>query len=340
LHLAKDAGIAALLLDRGAEIDKRCVDHRSTAAMWAAGSREDVVRLLLERGPRPDLFLAVIVDDVDLATRILEEDPSAIEVHVRFGKSHPHVGFGDKYVWTLGGAETPLELARRRGADDLYAFLLERSPASARLVQASRRGDADEIERLVADGTLLADLADADLCDALSGSSVGARILLAHGADPDVRDAGPAATALHHAAWRGALGLVAALLDGGADAYLRDGTYSATPLGWANENRQRALIDLLVERAPPDLPDAALVGDAERVRAHLTRDPALVEASSTEAASALRTAAACGHLAVVEVLLDHGVDPTIPHPESGKSAVDLATERGHAEVARALSRPR
>jgi ankyrin repeat protein len=139
---------------------------------------------------------------------------------------------------------------------------------------------------------------------------------------------------------RGELGLVAALLDGGADAYLRDGTYSATPLGWANENRQRALIDLLVERAPPDLPDAALVGDAERVRAHLTRDPALVEASSTEAASALRTAAACGHLAVVEVLLDHGVDPTIPHPESGKSAVDLATERGHAEVARALSRPR
>jgi ankyrin repeat protein len=340
LHLAKDAGIAALLLDRGAEINKRCVDHLSTAAMWAAGGREDVVRLLLERGARADLFLAVIVEDVELAARILVDDPSAIDVHVRFGKSHPHVGFGDKYVWTLGGAETPLELARRRGADAIYAFLLERSPPSARLVQASRRGDADEVAWLVADGTLLSDIAEADLCDALAGSASGARTLLAHGADPDVRDDGPDATALHHAAWRGELDLADALLDGGADAYLRDGTYSATPLGWANENRQRGMIALLVERAPPDLVDAAMLGLAERVRAGLLADGEPRSVSDAEAVSALRTAAACGHVDVVEVLLDHGVDPTIPHPESGKSALDLATERGHAEVAKALSRRR
>lgn len=339
LHLAKDAGIAALLLDRGAEIDKRCVDHRSTAAMWAAGGREDVVRLLLERGARPDLFLAVIVDDVELAARILEEDPSAIDVQVRFGKSHPHVGFGDKYVWSLGGAETPLELARRRGAHTIYDFLLERSPPSARLVQASRRGDVGEIERLLADATLLDSIANADLCDALAGSPEGARILLTHGADPAVRDDGPGATALHQAAWRGDLTLAAALLDGGADAHLRDRTYSATPLGWANENGKRAMIDLLVERAEPDLVDSALLGDAERVRAHLDRDPTLADAPKGGGAAALCVAATRGHVEVVEVLLDQGVDPTIPIDETGRTALDMALGHGHADVVRALSRP-
>ena len=35
LHLAMNVEIARFLLDRGAEIDQRCVDHSSTAAQWS-----------------------------------------------------------------------------------------------------------------------------------------------------------------------------------------------------------------------------------------------------------------------------------------------------------------
>lgn len=333
LHLARTVAIAALLLERGADIDKRCVDHSSTPAMWAAGGREEVMRFLLERGARPDLYMAVLLDDADLAARILEREPSAIDVRVAPGRSHEHLGFGDKYVWALGGPDTPIELARVRGRPATYALLLERSSDAVRLVQASRRGDAEEIDRLFeGDAELLGRLSERDVCDALCGHAEGTRALLRHGADPNARDDASAATALHHAAWRGLVDVAAALLDGGADPGLRDRDYDATPLGWANENGQRAVMDVLLERHPPDIVDAAWLGDADRVRAILAERPALADGLDGGRISPLRTAAWCGKADVVRVLLEHGADPAATHPTSGKRAADLARERGHTEI--------
>ena len=234
LHLARDAETAAFLLDRGAEIEKRCVDHRSTPIMWAADGREDVVRLLLARGARPDLYIAALVDDVELAERILAEDPDGIHVSVSFGHSHDHLGGGDKYVWALGGAETPVELARRRGTKSVHALLLERSPDDVRLLQAARSGDPGEMERLLdADDQLLPGLTEHRVCQILCSTPEGARALLARGVSPDARDAPSGATALHHAAWRGLRGVVDVLLAAGADPRLRDREHDATPAEWA-----------------------------------------------------------------------------------------------------------
>jgi ankyrin repeat protein len=257
LHLARNVKVATLLLERGAEIDKRCVDHRSTAAMWAAGGREDVMRFLLERGATPDLFQAVLLDDVDLAQRIIERDPSALDVRVRFGHSHAHVGFGDKYVWALDGADTPLELARRRNAARTYAFLLDRSAPEWRLLQAARRDDVAEMQRLLSEhpgmlgpGPHGLSLSDDRVCEILCSGVVGARELLAAGANPNARDETMGATALHHAAWRGLSDLIPILLAGGADPTLKDRTHQGTPPEWARHAGRADILRLFILEEP------------------------------------------------------------------------------------------
>jgi ankyrin repeat protein len=246
LHLARDPTMAELLLTRGADIDRRCVDHRSTPAMWATDGREDVMAYLLSRGARPDLFQAVILDDPELASSLIAEDPDALHVSVRFGSSHPHLGGGDKYVWSLRGADTPVELARRRGSRATYAFLLELSPPGVQLLQAARREDAEEMEDLLALHTeLLPSLTEHQCCEILHSSEPAARVLLARGVEPNVRDAPMGATPLHHAAWLGKIPVARVLLAAGADPSLTDREHHATPLEWARHGGQQELVRLL-----------------------------------------------------------------------------------------------
>jgi len=44
LHFARSRRVVDLLLDAGADIDARDVDHRSTAAEWMLGDADDPVR--------------------------------------------------------------------------------------------------------------------------------------------------------------------------------------------------------------------------------------------------------------------------------------------------------
>lgn len=337
LHLARNVEVAALLLERGAEIDKRCLDHRSTAAMWAAGNRPEVLRFLAERGTTPDLYMAVLLDDVDLAARILDGDPAAIDVRVRFGRSHEHVGFGDKYVWTLHGAETPVELARVKGRAEMYAYLLERSSPATRLLQAARREEEDAMREVFSSGPeVLVEMPAEDVCQLLCASAVGTRVALEHGADPDARDDG-GATALHHAAWRGLADVIAALLEGGANRQLRDRQYDATPVGWANESGQRRIMDILLEHEPADLVDASWLGDVARVSSLLKNDPSLAHTTEDGRASPLRGAAFMGHTEIVRLLLEYGADPSVPNPSDGRTALDYAREKGHSGIVEMLS---
>ena len=52
LHFAKTVQIAAYLLDHGANIDAKDVDHESTPAQYMLGDRPEVARYLVERGCR------------------------------------------------------------------------------------------------------------------------------------------------------------------------------------------------------------------------------------------------------------------------------------------------
>ena len=82
LHEAKNVAIADFLLDSGADIDARCIDHHSTPAQYALVDRTDVCRRLLERGATPDIFMAAFLGDVTLATRVLDADPDCVAARV------------------------------------------------------------------------------------------------------------------------------------------------------------------------------------------------------------------------------------------------------------------
>ena len=64
--------IAEFLLDRGADIDARCIDHKSTPAQYALVDRPEVCRRLLERGATPDIFMAARLGDLALAARLID----------------------------------------------------------------------------------------------------------------------------------------------------------------------------------------------------------------------------------------------------------------------------
>ncbi|MBK7405337.1 MAG: hypothetical protein IPJ41_12065 [Phycisphaerales bacterium] len=61
LHFARTPEVAAVLLEHGAEIDARDIDHASTAAQWAAVDRPRVAAFLVGRGAAADVFMACAI---------------------------------------------------------------------------------------------------------------------------------------------------------------------------------------------------------------------------------------------------------------------------------------
>src|SRR5690606_2068599 len=82
LHFAANVEIAALLLEHGADIDARDIDHESTPAQYMARDRVDVARFLVTRGCRTDLLLATALGDIALVRQHLDADPACIHLRV------------------------------------------------------------------------------------------------------------------------------------------------------------------------------------------------------------------------------------------------------------------
>lgn len=69
LHFARTIEIARFLLDSGADIDARDIDHESTPAQYMLRDRQDVARYLISRGCRTDILMASAVGDLELSNK-------------------------------------------------------------------------------------------------------------------------------------------------------------------------------------------------------------------------------------------------------------------------------
>ena len=237
LHEAKTVAIADFLLDHGADVDARCIDHKSTPAQYALVDRPDVCRRLLERGAMPDIYMAARLGDVALATRILDADPAATNARVNQAGYAPvppmHI-----YCWTLGFGMSPHDVALKFGHRDVRDLLEARSAAPVRFLNAVIAGDEPAARALLdADASLLSSLTrdvHGHLAQAIfHRHDRAAELMLRLGFDetaPGV-DGG---TALHAACWVGNVGVVEILLERGrVNVDARDPTHLSTPLGWA-----------------------------------------------------------------------------------------------------------
>jgi len=237
LHEARTVAIADFLLDRGAGIDVRCVDHNTTPAQYALVARPDVCRRLLERGAMPDIFMAACLGDISLANRLLDSDPGCVAARIN-EPGYPPVPPLHIYCWTLGFGLSPQDVALKFEHRDLHDLLVARSPARVRFIDALLNADEPAVNAVLAeDPSLLSSLTRRDhgrLAQAIFNERFAAAdLMLRFAFDPSAPgiDGG---TALHAACWVGNVRMVERVLErGGVPLDARDPTHQSTPLGWA-----------------------------------------------------------------------------------------------------------
>ena len=156
------------------------------------------------------------------------------------------------------------------------------------------------------------------------------------------------ATALHQAAAYGHLATARLLLANGASVRLRDTSYSATPLNWADHHNQPQLVAFLLE-GDIDIFDAVCFGEVRHVRDVLRNEPGAAVALLPNPAAnlapdreqsppwitPLHFAARQNKLEAATVLLAHGADPNGTANQE-QSPFALAEKHGHEQVASLL----
>ncbi len=278
LHFASTVAVAELLLERGADIDARDVDHESTPAQYMVRTRPEVARHLIRRGCKTDILLAAALGDPGLVREHLDADPECVGMRVSdeyFPMAGSGKGGGTIYQWELGWYVSACQVARAFGYADIADLLMERSPAGEKLLNACWFHDREMVNSLLAQDPNLAESLRAAgrrhaAHAARNRDTIACRLMLEAGLPVDEYSQHHA-TALHWAAWQGNVELVRTIL--AHDPPLEDDSndYRGTPLDWAlhgsenawprEEGAHAATVEALLEAGA--VPPQSLRGAAE-----------------------------------------------------------------------------
>ena len=239
LHFANTKEIAKYLLDQGADIDARDVDHESTPAQYMVRDRQEVARYLVQRGCKTDILMAAALGDAQLVRQHLDADPECIRVRVsdEFFPMIKQKSGGTIYQWTLGWYVSAHDVAKQFGHEDIFQLLMQRSPADVKLLAACWLDDKATINALLAEHpNLAASLLDAyrrHVAHAARNNNLAAvRLMLAAGLPVDARGQ-HSATPLHWAGFHGNAEMTQEILRYNPPLELTEPDFKLTPLGWA-----------------------------------------------------------------------------------------------------------
>jgi ankyrin repeat protein len=245
LHFARSRRVVDVLLEAGANIDARDVDHRGTPAEWMldrhrGAGRYELARYLVERGATADIFLAAALGLTPAASALLQAKPNLLTLRTgqgEYGEQPPssyHI-----YFWTIGDSRSPLDVALQFDQPETLQAMLAYASPKERFLFACRQADEDSARRIMREHpeilrSLTADEHRAIADAAWNGEARAVALMLDLGFDPRTpgHDSG---TALHLAAWEGSVATVAALLRHPAGRQLvaiKDALHGGTPLGW------------------------------------------------------------------------------------------------------------
>jgi ankyrin repeat protein len=250
LHFARSRRVVDLLLQAGADLDARDVDHRSTAAQWMLGDDPDSARLeiatyLVDRGASVDIFLAAALGLSERARVMLESRPTLLQLRTSQGEygEQPPSSF-HIYQWTIGPNLSPLQVAAKFKQDETRAVMERFASPEERLLLACHVGDSDAARAIVAAHPgIVEKLGPVDrralVDEAWAANAPAVELMLELGFDPSVPSvSGPrGGNALHCAAWEGSVDCVAAILRrpaGRALIEVREPFYGGTPLSWCS----------------------------------------------------------------------------------------------------------
>jgi hypothetical protein len=239
LHFASTVEIAGYLLDHGADIDARDIDHESTPAQYMVRSRPEIAKYLIRRGCKTDVLMAAAFGDKDLVRKHLDADPECVRMRVS-EEYFPMVGSragGTIYQWELGWHVSACQVAKSFGHSEIFDLLMERSPAEEKLLNACWLHDETTVNSLLAQyPDLSASLPAAGRRNlahaARNNDTSAARLMIAAGLPVDTFGQHHA-TPLHWAAWHGNAELVRLILDHDPPIENADNEFKATPLNWA-----------------------------------------------------------------------------------------------------------
>src|SRR5262245_21222925 len=245
LHLASTIEVARYLVECGADIDARDVQHESTPAQHMLRvtqarhfprDRQDIARYLVARRCRTDILMAAALGDLELVGRPLEADPASIRMRVSeewFPKQDPRSG-GTIYNYIFGPMRTPHLVARDFGHDEVFRFLMERSPEDVKLGQALDLGDEGLFRAWLSSRPHFVEvLSDDDLRRlpdaAQNNNAVAVRLLLDAGWPVDARGEYKM-TALQWGSWHGNSEMVREILKHHPQIELQDCDHNITAL--------------------------------------------------------------------------------------------------------------
>jgi ankyrin repeat protein len=166
LHVAANVQVARLLIERGANLETKDIDHVSTPAQYAM-SRPEVAEFLLTKGAKGDPFLYSAVPNSQWLREVLKKDPKIIDLRIgqeTFPTSPPAAEM--IYAYIVGIGCTPLHVAAHANLPENINILIEAG------AHPNGSGGYD-------DATPLHQAAWNDSADAI-------RALLGHGADINI----------------------------------------------------------------------------------------------------------------------------------------------------------
>ena len=248
LHFASTVEVANFLLENGAEIDARDVDHESTPAQYMLRvqqkrhyprDRQDIARYLVSRGCCTDILMAAALGDTDLLQRHLDSDPACIRMSVSeqwFPKQDPRAG-GTIYIWTLGSHRTAHSVARDFGHEEVFQLLMERTPEDLKLALACELGDEAVFHEFLSlhpeTARMLSEMEQRKLPNAAQNNNINAVRLMLEAGWPVDTPGELGATALHWAAFNGNAEMTCEILRFQPALELKSREYEGTALGWA-----------------------------------------------------------------------------------------------------------
>lgn len=265
LHYATDPAVMDWLIERGADLEARDLDHASTPLQWQLGARNfDAARELIERGAQVDIFAAIMLGELKLVKQALKTHPTAIRARVNSAgyEFAPKADGSHQYVYTFDAAGlSPFQVALEFGRDEIFAYMKAQSPPDAQLLAHCAEANAEAAQGIVAaQPGIVAQLDEADrrqlIYAAWTNQVEGVKLMAALGFDLHVYD-DDKMMPLHAAAFHGFADVIEVLLDADAAPPLCAlNGYGGTPLttclygrqlSWRGDGDFAASVKLLVE---------------------------------------------------------------------------------------------
>lgn len=128
LHFADTREVAKLLLDLGADIDGRCIDHYSTPVQYLCTTRPNVARYLLSVGAKTDIFSSATCGDDGSVENLLSADPSLSDARINqafFPPSSEH-DVHNILTFSIGLDSTLLHAAAKGNQVETVSLLIRR----------------------------------------------------------------------------------------------------------------------------------------------------------------------------------------------------------------------